>query len=85
VAPAPAPDAVDPSLAGLTGASADAALAAAPTIFKQPKASKPPGPVSGWAALIGLGLVPLAVIAVGAVAFRRRRPLSLSLRNLDSA
>jgi hypothetical protein len=78
-------EAVDPSLVSLTGASADAALAAAPNIFKQPKVNRPPGPVSGLAALVGLGLVPLVLIAFGAVAFRRRRPISLSMRNVDTA
>jgi hypothetical protein len=74
---------LDPSLAGLNGGAADAALASAANIFRKAPEVKAPGPVSGGAAWLAYGLLPFVLAGGSWWLLRRRRPLSLRARDME--
>ena len=78
-----APGEPDPSLSGLAGTNVDSAIAAGVSLFKPPPPSRPPSPVGGTPVALALGVVPIALLGIGAVFLRRRRPIALTLKSID--
>jgi hypothetical protein len=73
--------ALDPSLAGLSGAGSDSILNTgnSANLFKPAAVVKPPKPVSDLTIFLACGVLPIVLVALGAAWFRRRRPVALTV------